>query len=125
MEEEEIVTEPDTDSQSQKPKISRLALTSMVFGILGPLVFGVMWIVSFLPLRDLITASPYITIFFACGAAWISGLVLGIKSLGRIENSKGRLAGRGYAIAGIVVSAAWAFLILGALFLPVIYYVNS
>ena len=67
------------------PKTSRLAIASLVLGILGfcllPIVGGII------------------------------GLVLGILGLVKISNSQGRLAGQGIAIAGTVVSGL-TFLVL-------------
>ena len=125
--EAETVSETDTNLQSQKSKTSRLAITSMVFAILGPFLFGPMFILMFygLSFYDLIIQGPYITTFLSCILAWILGLVLGIKSLGQIDNSQGQLVGRAYAIAGIAISLAWILSILGGLFFPVLYYVNS
>ena len=125
--EAETVNETDTNLQSQKPKTSRLAITSMVFAIFGPFLFGPMFILMFygLSFYDLIIQGPYITTFLSCILAWILGLVLGIKSLGQIDNSQGLLVGRAYAIAGIAISLAWILSILGGLFFPVLYYVNS
>lgn len=127
MESEETISETDTNLQSQKSKTSRLAITSMVFAILGPFLFGPMFILMFygLSFYDLIIQGPYITTFLSCILAWILGLVLGIKSLGQIDNSQGQLVGRAYAIAGIAISLAWILSILGGLFFPVLYYVNS
>ena len=125
--EAETVSETDTNLQSQKSKTSRLAITSMVFAIFGPFLFGPMFILMFygLSFYDLIIQGPYITTFLSCILAWILGLVLGIKSLGQIDNSQGQLVGRAYAIAGIAISLAWILSILGGLFFPVLYYVNS
>lgn len=127
MENEEFISETDSNSQSQKLKTSRLAITSMVFAILGPFLFGPMLILLFygLSFYDLITQSPYIMTLFSCILAWILGLILGIKSLGQIDNSQGLLVGRAYAIAGIAISLAWILSILGGLFFPALYYVNS
>lgn len=127
MENEEVISETDSNSQSQKLKTSRLAITSMVFAILGPFLFGPMLILLFygLSFYDLITQSPYIMTLFSCILAWILGLILGIKSLGQIDNSQGLLVGRAYAIAGIAISLAWILSILGGLFFPALYYVNS
>jgi len=127
MEKEEVISETDSNSQSQKLKTSRLAITSMVFAILGPFLFGPMLILLFygLSFYDLITQSPYIMTLFSCILAWILGLILGIKSLGQIDNSQGLLVGRAYAIAGIAISLAWILSILGGLFFPALYYVNS
>jgi len=53
--------------------------------------------------------------FFTCVTAPV-GLVLGIISLGNINRSRGRLEGRGLAIAGIVTSATVvAVLLIAAL----------
>jgi hypothetical protein len=71
------------------PKTSGLAIASLVLGILG--------IVS-------------------CGLASIPGLILGIVSLVRIRRSRGALGGRGFAIAGTIVSVVFILLgFLGAL----------
>ena len=127
MENEEVISETDGNSQSQKLKTSRLAITSMVFAILGPFLFAPMLILLLygLSFYDLITQSPYIMTLFSCILAWILGLILGIKSLGQIDNSQGQLVGRAYAIAGIAISLAWILSILGGLFFPALYYVNS
>jgi len=126
MEKEEVISEAGSNSQSQKLKASRLAITSMVFAILGPFLFAPMLILLFygLSFYDLITQSPYIMTLFSCILAWILGLILGIKSLGQIDNSQGLLVGRAYAIAGIAISLAWILSILGGLFFPALYYVN-
>ena len=121
--ETEVISEIDIDSQSQKAKISKLAVTSMVFGIFGPLSAGALWIVSF---SDFLTiGNPRIITFFSCSLAWILGLVLGVKSLEQIENSEGWLLGREYAIVGIFVSAVWMALILVGLLMPAFFSVNS
>ena len=122
---EEAISETDISRQDQKPQISVLAMMSMMFGILGPLTFGAMWIESSLSFHELIMASPLITALLPCGVAWILGLILGTKSLDQITNSEGQLAGKGYAIAGITISAVWMVLVLAVLILPALYSVNS
>jgi hypothetical protein len=108
---------------SREPKVSKLAVSSLIFGMLGPLSAGTMWIVSF---SDFLTVRrPVIVGLFSCGAAWILGLILGIKSLERIEHSEGQLLGREYAVGGVVISAVWMVLILAVLLLPALFYVNS
>ena len=72
-----------------KPKTSGLAIASLVLGIVGPCTLGL---------------------------ASIVGAILGVVALVRIGRSAGQLAGRGLAIAGMVISAvgilvAWVFLI--------------
>jgi len=125
MENEEIMSETALSSQSQKPKLSRLAIVSVVFGVAGPCFFGIMWIVSFLSFHDLIMASPPMTSLFCCVVAWIVGLVSGVKSFRQIKDSGGQLAGREYAVAGISVSVLWMVLVLAGLVLPALHYVNS
>ena len=97
----------------------------MVFGILAPFCFGAMWIISFLPSHELITASRYIMAVFSYIVAWILGLVLGMKSLEQIKNSGEQLIGRAYAAVGISISAAWMVLMVARFLLPALYYVNS
>ena len=122
---EENISEIWSDILRQKTKISKLAVTSMVFGILAPFCFGAMWIVSFLPSHELITASRYIMAAFSYAVAWILGLVLGMKSLEQIKNSGEQLIGRAYAAVGISISAAWMVLMVARFLLPALYYVNS
>ena len=40
---EETISEIYSDAESREPRISKLAVTSMVFGILGPFSSGAMW----------------------------------------------------------------------------------
>jgi prepilin-type processing-associated H-X9-DG protein len=75
-----------TQSAAAPPKNSGLAVTSLVLGCLGLL---------------------------SCGITALVGLVLGIIALVRINKSNGQLGGRGLALAGTIVSAA--FLLLGPL----------
>ncbi len=127
MSEVETVSETDANSQSQTPKTARLAIWSIVFGILAPFFCAPMLILLFygLSFRNLLIQSPYRTTSFSCVVAGILGLVLGLKSLEQINDSQGLLAGREYAIAGIAISISWILLILAVLFLPALYYVNS
>ena len=123
MENEEIIDQTDIDLPGREARISRLAVASVVFGVLGPFTAGAMWILS---LNDFLTVpNPIITAIFSCGLTWILGLVFGIKSLGQICRSQGKLFGREYAIAGIFISAAWLLLIFLGVLLPILYYVNS
>lgn len=112
-----------SDAPTQELKTSKLAVASLVFGILGPFSAGAMWLVSLIDF--LVIPNTMLTALFSCGLTWILGLVLGIKSLKQIENEKEQLLGKEYAIAGIVVSATWMVLILASLLLPALFYVNS
>ena len=118
----EVINELDVILQS-KSETSKLAIVSVAFGILGPLSAGVMWLTSRSQFLNI--GSPLIVPFFSYGIAWILGLASGVKSLEQIENSKGQLHGKEYAIVGIVTSAVWLFLILVCFFLPTIFSVNS
>ena len=120
---EETISGIYSDAERQERRISKLAVTSMVFGILGPFSSGAMWILSFNSLFAI--RSHVIMALFSCGFAWILGLVLGQKSLEQIENSQGQLAGREYAIVGIVLSTTWMLIIFVGLLLPALYSVNS
>ena len=122
---EENISEIWSDILRQKTKTSKLAVTSMVFGIFAPFCFGAMWIVSFLPSHELITASRYIMAAFSYAVAWILSLILGIKSLEQIQNSEERLVGRTYAITGISISAVWMVLMVARFLLPALHSVNS
>jgi prepilin-type processing-associated H-X9-DG protein len=78
---------------SGSARTSRLAVTSLVLGVLG---------------------------IFSCGGTALVGLILGIMGLNRIKKSQGQLSGSGLAIAGIVVSAIFLLMlpIYAALLLP-------
>jgi uncharacterized membrane protein len=119
---DEIINESDAALQS-KSETSKLAVVSVVFGILGPLSAGVMWLTSRSQFLNI--GSPFIVPLFSYGIAWILGFASGVKSLKQIESSEGRLYGKEYAFVGIVTSAVWLFLILVCFFLPTIFSVNS
>ena len=123
MENEEAISEIDTDMLTQQPRISKLAVASMVFGMLGPLSAGAMWIAS---LNESLTiGNPLIIGLFSCGLTWILGLIFGMKSLEQIDNSEGQLFGREYAIGGAVISVVWVVLVLLGLLLPALFSINS
>lgn len=109
----EIINESDATLQI-KSETSKPAIVSVIFGILGPLSAGVMWLTSHSQFLNI--GSSLIVLFFSFGIAWILGLASGAKSLERIENSEGQLHGKEYAIIGIVTSAIWLFLILMCFF---------
>jgi type II secretory pathway pseudopilin PulG len=78
------------------PKTSRLAITSLVLGILG---------------------------VFTCGLTALVGLILGIVAMVKIKHSRGALGGHSLALAGTIVSGIFlallpVFAILGAMLLP-------
>ena len=118
----EQISETDIDSHSQQAEISKLAILSIVFGMLGPFSCGFVWVMSS---NNFLIVNPVIIAIFSCGLTWMLGLISGVKSLRQIESSEGQLIGRPYAVIGIVASAVWMMLIFMVLFLPMIYCVNS
>jgi hypothetical protein len=120
---EETIDEILVDAESETPRISKLAIASAVFGLFGPLYCGAMWILS---LNDFfVVPSSHAVALFACGGAWILGIVFGKKSLEQIINSEGQLIGREYAVVGIVISTVWMLLVLVVVLLPALHSVNS
>lgn len=85
-----VLTSTSTSAPNPDTKTSGLAIASFVLGILSVLF----------------------TIFTA-----IPAIILGIISLVKISRSAGRLKGKGFAIAGIAIPAAWLPL-LTVLFIP-------
>jgi len=74
-------------------KMSGMAVTSLVLGILG---------------------------MFTCGITALVGLILGIIAMVKVKNSGGRLGGNGIALAGVIVSGIFLLMIpiFAALMLP-------
>ena len=67
-----------TSESASTSKLSGMAVTSLVLGILG---------------------------MFSCGLTAIFGLILGIIAVTKVKNSRGALTGFGIALAGLIVSA--------------------
>lgn len=94
------MSETGIDTQDQEPKISRLAIVSMAFGILG------LFILAF---KVVVVLYPYqIKVLFRniAGLLGIVGLVLGAVAFERIKKSKWVLKGSTFAILGIVFTAS-------------------
>ncbi|MHC4153945.1 MAG: DUF4190 domain-containing protein [Planctomycetota bacterium] len=85
------MSEADNNSQGEKPKTSKLAIWSLLLGLVG---FG-LW---YLPV----------------GMTGLAGIVLGIVALRKIQRSAGSLQGRGFAIAGIVTSVIYIVVLVCA-----------
>ena len=126
---EETINNTFSDIINQNIKTSKLAVMSMIFGLLAPIFFVIVWIgtllSSYLSYDGLITAGRYIMISFSYSAAWILGLVLGLKSLEKIRNSEQHLVGKTYAFVGISISVVWMVLLIARFLLPALFYVNS
>jgi hypothetical protein len=71
-------------AQPPAAKTSGMAVASLVLGILG---------------------------LFTCGGTALFGLVLGIVALVKVNNSRGALSGKGLALAGIIVSGFFLFMV--------------
>lgn len=84
---------PAETAAGASTKTSGLAIASLVLGILG---------------------------LFTCGTTALIGLILGIIAMTKVRKSQGALGGGGMALAGIIVSAVFIFLIpiFAAMLLP-------
>jgi hypothetical protein len=106
------MSETDTNAQTQKPKTSKLAVTSLVFGLLGPIVYFALtteWFYELSlkePLGVLGTISGLLCFF-----AGLMGILCAIASSGQIKNSQGHLVGRWYANMGFVISLLWTLFV--------------
>lgn len=81
----------DMHEENHKPKICKLAVWSIMSGAMGPLFWGLPIVVS------------------------IAAAVMAIK---QIRDSQGLLRGKGYAVAGILISALWTLVIVGNMASP-------
>jgi prepilin-type processing-associated H-X9-DG protein len=81
------------EASAASPKTSGLAIASLVLAVLG---------------------------LFSCGTTALIGLILGIIALVKVKKSRGALGGGGMALAGIIVSAIFVFMIplFAAMLLP-------
>ena len=125
MEIERNIGDIFSDIINQKAKTSKMAVTSMVLGILAPCCFFAVWIVSCFSSHGIITVGRYIMTAFSCSVAWILGLVLGMISIEQIRNSEQHLIGTAYAIVGISISALWIALLVIRFLMPALFYAVS
>jgi type II secretory pathway pseudopilin PulG len=90
---ESIAPPPLSAGPAGPAKTSGLAIASLLLGILG---------------------------MFTCGISALIGLILGIIAMTKVKQSRGALGGGGIALAGIIVSAIFVFMIpiFAALLLP-------
>jgi hypothetical protein len=88
-----IMPPPLPTTTDAPAKTSGMAISSLVLGILG---------------------------MFTCGITALIGLILGIIAMVKVKNSGGRLGGNGIALAGVIVSGIFLFMIpiYAALMLP-------
>jgi hypothetical protein len=125
MEMERNIGDIFSDIINQKAKTSKMAVTSMVLGILAPCCFFAVWIVSCFSSHGIITVGRYIMTAFSCSVAWILGLVLGMISIEQIRNSEQHLIGTAYAVVGISISALWIALLVIHFLMPALFYAVS
>jgi len=107
------MSETDINSKVQKPRLSRLAVWSLVLAIGGSLI-GVAFLLATLLLTSwlfywIMIIGP--AIIFSFVGAWILSLIMGIAALAKIKESSGILKGRNLAIGGVVTSGAWLILV--------------
>jgi len=107
------MSETEAKAQGQKPKISKLAIASLVFGLLGPLSYLAIKIIS--SRSDIYLMSSWLGAIglFSLGFAWIPGLLFGAASIGLIKHRRGRLTGKKYANTGLLISTVWVIFIFG------------
>ncbi len=83
-----VLTQTSVTAEHPIVKTSRLAIASLILGILS---------------------------LFTCGITAIPAVILGIIALVQIEKSGGRVIGKGFAVVGIVVPVVVFFLMMGIL----------
>ena len=100
------MNEKNIKSQGQNPKISKLAILSL---LLGPTCFYIFLAIKLGLMSSYMPAPLSLGDILFLIAIFLSapiGLTIGIVALMRIQKSKGLLKGKGIAIAGVIISAA-------------------
>ena len=98
-------------------RISRLAITAVIFAICGLILTLTGLIIIMLP-RPLGTRSPLADMFFSISLlSLFIALILGFISLAGIERSGGRISGRNFSVGSIIISIIVGILPIGVLFL--------
>lgn len=92
----------ESSGPQQRGGVLSSAVLSMGFSITG-------FVIGLLPLFSVAAALLSLGLI-------LTGLVLGIASLSKIARGKGRFRGRGFAIAGIVISSLYLLLIVVTIF---------
>ena len=96
------LTQPSEATESVNVKTSRLAITTLVLGILIPLVFF------------LAVMFKSFVLAIICMAATILAVILGIIGLVQIAISAGKVTGKGFAVMGIAIPVV----LFSVIFLP-------
>ncbi|MHC4462891.1 MAG: DUF4190 domain-containing protein [Planctomycetota bacterium] len=101
------MSEADINSKDQKPRLSRLAIWSLVLAIGGSLIgvalLATLFLTSWLIYWIMIIGPA---IIFSFVGVWILSLIMGIAALAKIKEVGGLLKGRGLAMTGAYVSGA-------------------
>lgn len=103
------MSETANNTKNSKPKISKLAIVSLLFGVLSLCTLGMVEPVGLCGYMSL----SYVCVLFALRLSAIAGLFIGILAIVKIKKSSGMLKGKGFALVGIASAAA--LLILGYL----------
>ncbi len=90
------------------PKRSKIAVSSFLLGILGPLFFVLILMQTKFPGPT----GPEILSLWFCLLGGILAIILGIAGLVIIVRSRGQMKGRSFAIAGIAVPTVTLFVLL-------------
>jgi hypothetical protein len=88
------MSETEAKTQGQKPKISRLAIASMVVAVFG-VIIGIVRVYKFTWCPSLPSSLN--------GKILLTGFILGIVALAKMGVSKRKLRGRGFAIFSIAI----------------------
>lgn len=92
------MSETDNNTQVQKGKTSKLAIVSLMFGVLACLTF---------PRLVIVTPASMLAFWagnIACLPA-LAGLIVGVVALCKIQKAHGMLKGLGFAAAGIILTS--------------------
>ena len=122
------------NTQEQKPKISKLALTSFIFGIFGLVCFlgmndekAIIAELIFACFTGVIRSFPVDTFYifrFLCISSLVISLIFSILAFGKIKKSKGLLRGETFAgfsffiSAGILIFFAYVYLMISLFGFP-------
>jgi type II secretory pathway pseudopilin PulG len=91
---------PPRAEEAQRPRLSRLAVVSLLNGIVSLLGLPVFW--GYLVLKPLRCPLPGESAFWLIAIVWpVVGVVLGVAAASRIKRSRGQVRGRGLARWGV------------------------
>ncbi len=109
METEPVGNQSGKEAAEQKARACRLAVWSIVLGILGPILWILLWTID--ATGEFLSKGPCVFVPLAYCAFGLPGLLLGRQSLQKIHNMGGSLRSERFARIGILVSKVWFLLI--------------